>query len=174
MDGLCRCNSNVYGGNEKFTKNQIKKHCTQMTNKEKHIINEELAKLEELTLSNHVYKYIEDNYLSFDFELLDYISISLKNKCNMNNIMEFNQTNKSGYDDISNRVLIRFKDIIKVKCKDDIIRRCNLCCVIDLQKSKVITVYFNRLTDKHSTLDYAKYDGSLDIVKCLQINNNIN
>lgn len=175
MNSLCKCNSELHGGNDKFTKNQIKKHYTQMNDKEKEIINKKIKEINDIKLSNHVIDYLKDNYFDFgnnDFKkyILNYLK---RNNELKNDIIEFNKTiNK--YNGIDYRVLIRMNDDFYVRCKDNIIRMCNLCCVINLNDFKLVTMYFNRKSDKHKTLDYSRYDEALDIEKCLQINNKLN
>ena len=42
---------------------------------------------------------------------------------------------------------------------------CNLCAVIDYERGKVITAYWNDVDDNHDTLDLSRYDKNLQIIK---------
>lgn len=82
-------------------------------------------------------------------------------------IIEYNET--PTYNRVERRVLLRDDSLINVKyTKEDnttFEKESNLCFVICLDNSKVITVYYNLAEDMHDTLIDKRYNANLKIIK---------
>lgn len=95
------------------------------------------------------------------------ISHVLKKDNLMDLIIEYNET--PTYNRLERRVLLRDNDIMKVKyTKEDnsnFEKESNLCFVICLDNSKVVTAYYNLVDDNHETLIDERYNENLKIIK---------
>lgn len=61
------------------------------------------------------------------------------------------------YDTLCERVLIRDNSRAYQVVVNGIMTLCNICFVVDLTKSAIITAYWNAVDDNHSTLNRKKY-----------------
>lgn len=118
------------------TEGQIKKHYADFTSVEKYLLKAKMKGLN-LHLSHHAKNkaYINPSH----------IVACLKS----HNVIEFNHVFGKG----DNRVLIRSKNIFKL----DDGKLYNICLVISLEKSCIITFYYNLTDDCHDTLDTTRY-----------------
>lgn len=117
-------------------------------------------KVENIWLSKHIKQKNITVSLSMIVETL--------NKDNlMDLIIEYNET--PTYNRIERRVLIRGNDVVKVSyIKEDnttFEKESNLCFVICLDNSKIVTAYYNLVDDKHDTLIDKRYNRRLTIIK---------
>lgn len=146
-------------GDISITKNQQKKHYTQMTNGEKEYIINKLNQysISNICLSNHV---IENK--NREFSMSDIYSILKKDEL-IDLIIEYNTNGKD------RRILIRDNSIHTVDfldskgnfiCKEN----ANLCFVISINSGRIITVYWNIHGDNHDTIDWRRYDAQLKII----------
>lgn len=55
------------------------------------------------------------------------------------------------------RALLRDYTVVEDVMISGVIRKCNLCFVIDFNCGEIVTAYWNEVTDLHETLDMRKY-----------------
>jgi len=136
-------------GNIKLTTGQSKKHIQQMNQEEVNRIVNKLKYIGKLNISKHLKeKKIIINNLT--------IQSNLKSKNLKNMIVEYNNT--YGH----NRVLIR-SDVVELVLIGGSYKQCNLCYVIDLDNSVIITAYYNELKDNHRNINWSRYNENLII-----------
>lgn len=133
-----------------------------MTEKELQFLSNELRKikLENIWLTSHV----KEKNITFS---LDMIYNVLKKDNLMDLIIEYNETPTRST--IERRVLIRDNDVINVTYNTNdnatFNKESNLCFVICLDNSKIVTVYYNIADDTHETLIDKRYNEDLIIIK---------
>lgn len=138
----------------------VKKHRTQMSNKEIKILCSMYNDIdvEDMKLSKHLYdkleKELEDSDDIFYFRYMMIYNSEL---------IEFN-TGKDGKD---SRILIRFKEKFRGKL-DGIVTDVALCVVFSLKNKSFVTVYLNDYYDNHATLREEQYTKNFDIIKHLE------
>lgn len=74
----------------------------------------------------------------------------------LNYIIEYNETTRNGHT--SHRVLIKHPQVTKVEGSPSY-----TFLVIDVDSGRIITAYYNKTTDKHSTLDMSYYSQDLRV-----------
>lgn len=133
-----------------------------MTDKELQFLLSELRKikLENIWLSNH----IKEKNVTIS---LDMIIKTIQKDDLLDLIIEYNETPTRNR--IERRVLIRSNDIVKVSyVKEDkttFEKDSNLCFVVCLDNSKIVTAYYNLANDMHDTLMDERYNERLKIIK---------
>lgn len=133
----------------------IKKHTSQLTSLEVSEIQKRLNNSKP-KLSYHVKEQMIKRGISKE---------QVYNTLDEYEIIEFHRREDSNRKYIDNRVLIRNKKSI-----DSI----NTCISISLDTGNIITVYVNKKSDKHKTLDDTNYCEDLDVLSCLNNKESIN
>lgn len=151
-------------GKIKETEGQVKKHYSQMSQREKEYL---LIKIFEsqvsgLTFGKHALEKITKETSKEDI-------LSIISRISTSNIIEYNEVHKYGKTD--KRVLIRNKDKKTVafsinKNSDDIlVAEANLCIVVSITYDRIITCYWNRVKDLHKiSIHMDRYDKNLKII----------
>lgn len=157
-------NKGIYNkGKIKRTSNQVKKHVSQMNDEEKCFLVEALKKSSlNLTFTNHFY--------SNGVDCKEEDVIALLSRENLKElIVEYNETIREGVKD--SRVLVRDTEVKEVlfrvddKNKKEFKQQGNLCVVVSILTGNVITAYWNIATDKHTTLNWNRYNADLEILR---------
>ena len=138
-------------GYVKSTKNQIKKHYTQMSERELDYLKYKLNHIDTIEISEHLYDKITVN-----FNEENILSIL---KTETYNIIEFNQVDN--YSD--ERVLVRSTRpfLVDIKKKKKL---CDMCFVVSIKTNRVITLYYNERKDGHDTINFNRYNADLKII----------
>lgn len=123
----------------------MKKHVRQMTNSERRILYSLVRNVNNWSFTDYSFKRVDERLVSKQ----DTIK-AIKH----GSLIEYH------YKNGDHRVLIRGVHLID--------RRYVACVVVSLVTQKVITVYVNEHHDHHYTLDWSKYDKSIDILKKLE------
>ena len=150
-------------GKIKETEGQVKKHCSQMSQREKEYL---LIKIFEsqvsgLTFGKHALEKITEE--TSPKEILSIIS-----KISTSNIVEYNEVARDG--EIDKRVLIRDNESKNVvfatseDLKNTIVAKANLCVVISIKNDRIITCYWNKENDCHKSIHMDRYDKNLKII----------
>lgn len=141
----------------KETRRQQKKHYTQFAKDELIYLENKIKdiNIDNVKASKHLLSKTSTSYKHEDI-----INV-LKDSNLKDRIIEYNVTitNKG----IDRRVLLRSKEIFDVFVNDDI-KKCNLCFVISILSSEIITVYYNECYDNHDTIDWRRYNADLKVV----------
>lgn len=150
-------------GNIRKTNGQIKKHESQMNEEEKIYIEKKIRKIDvkDIKLSHHLRKKKKD----IGFKIKDILD-TLKSEDLQELIIEYNETPMRGK--IDRRVLLRGDRASSVEFKSGdrvFFSPANICFVISLDTSQIITVYWNKVSDTHKTINWNRYDKNLDIIK---------
>lgn len=134
----------------RVTPNQIKKHASQFTTTEAHILRSvvESFKHQELHITNHARQHV------YDLDHSDVMAVI--NDCS---IIEFNCTGSDC------RVLLRCNHATHVYVDNGVEVDYTLCIVLSIKSGRVISAYCNQTDDSHDTLCTDRYDSSLDIMK---------
>lgn len=140
----------------KRTNKQIKKHYTQMTIEEKEFLKNKLYNLDKESI--YVSKHLANKFIGYSLDIVK--ELPFKDNV-MDLIIEFNSTPMNNY--IDKRVLLRTNEIFDVYINGEF-EECNLCVVYSIINSKVVTVYWNRFTDNHATVDMRRYNKDLEII----------
>lgn len=142
---------------------QVKKHYIQMTNDEKIIVKgiaKEYLGNGKLTISEHLQRKMCNGVVNVQNK-----SINLfREKMNFD-VIEFSKLPtefRTNY-----RVLIRARYNEDVLCGNGVTEKCNLCLVLDLTSDTIVTAYWNKISDNHSTVNMNKYNKNIDIIKHL-------
>lgn len=122
----------------------MKKHVAQMTKKEKIFLLNKILSLKSVYFSSHCLKKSKERGIQ---------EWMIKKVIASGNLIEYHRKDK-----FSHRVLIRGKQNFKGN---------NLCVVIDIFKKEVVTAYYNKCDDNHSTLDKSQYYQDLDIISTI-------
>lgn len=150
-------------GKIKETKGQVKKHYSQMSQREKEYL---LIKIFEsqvsgLTFGKHALEKITKETSEKDI-------LSLISRISTSNIIEYNEVAKDGK--IDKRVLIRDNESKYVvfatseDLKNTIVAKANLCVVISVENDRIITCYWNKENDCHKFIHMNRYDKNLKII----------
>lgn len=123
----------------------MKKHVRQMTSREKQLLYSLVRSIKNWSFTDYAFKRVDERLIS----KTDIIK-AIKNGY----LIEYHYKNKD------HRVLMRGSHLIEHKFV--------VCVVVSITKRKVITVYVNEHNDNHYTLDWSKYDKSIDILKKLE------
>lgn len=147
-------------GQVKVTKNQIKKHVSQITENEKDILVHRINDIKDVYISN----YVNNKNISFS---KDYILEILHRNNIRDLIVEYNETLK--FNELDRRLLIRDDKeyLVNFKSLDGKVfqKYGNFCFVISLLSFNIITVYWNIQEDNHDTIQWNRYDNSLKIIE---------
>lgn len=151
-------------GNIKRTKGQQKKHIKQMSQDEVSYLEKKLRRinLKKVKLSNHLKERQAE--IGFDF---NHIIGVLRNKDIDKSIIEYNETvDRSGFTD--RRILLRNKKYQNVtfKTKNNTFfkAKANMCFVVSIETNQIITVYWNKVSDRHRSINWSRYNEDLEIV----------
>lgn len=151
-------------GYVKTTPFQKKKHITQMNKKEETYLRNCLDNMAyRLEFSKHLKDKKRRNNISFSKT-----SISNMLIFGEYDIIEYNETWIDNHTELSRRVLIRGTNAEDVQIfRDGSLQymSCNLCVVIDFERGKIVTAYWNAVDDDHETLNPNRYDKNLRIIK---------
>lgn len=134
---------------KKETPNQVKKHVSQFSETEFHILHAFVNGIcgSKLQITPHAKSHISFINQSIVQQTLD--------DCEL---IEFNITNQNP------RLLIRSRKQLNVVI-DGNLDIAHVCMVIDIKNLRVITSYANTCSDNHQTLNWDRYDPDLDILK---------
>lgn len=134
---------------KKETKNQIKKHVSQFSDTEFHVLNAFVNGIcdSKIQITNHAHNHISFINQSIVQQTLD--------DCD---IIEFNITHENP------RLLVRSRKQLNVII-DENLDIAHVCMVIDIKNLSVVTSYVNTCSDNHQTLNWDRYDATLDILK---------
>lgn len=141
---------------------QTKKHYVQMSDNEKALVKaiaKEYLNNGSLKVSDHLSHKIRKNIINLSQSSIE----RLRNSKNFD-VIEFSilpSENSYKY-----RILIRTRYCEKVMVGNSY-EKCNLCVVIDLTKDEIITAYWNKSNDMHKTINFSKYDKSVNIIRHL-------
>ena len=145
------------------TKQQIRKHYSQMSKIEKDYLLKSLKKLplNKTKISTHLIKKL-------NFQVNKDILIYSIENCGLENIIEYNERMFEGWTD--KRVLIRSNEDYEVQIinkKTEIVNteKCNICLVVSLIENKIVTAYWNLSSDNHLNVNMNKYNKDLKIIK---------
>ena len=136
----------------KETNHQQKKHFKHFTETESALLKCCVSNIanNHLLITDHAKEHIKDfTHSMAKSTLLD---------CN---VIEFNVNQRYN---LECRVLVRGNKTIPIKTENGI-EHGNVCMVIDIKESKLISAYINRMDDSHSTLNSSRYNESLNIIK---------
>lgn len=136
---------------------QMKKHISQMSNKEQQHLMKEVRHLNRLKLSNHVTKKVKHDGL--DFQPVAIVAV-LKG-LTPDNIVEYNVTLRTNGQK-SERLLLRSSEEYPVMIEGKSVV-CNLCFSLDITSGDIVTVYWNQATDTHDNIDWGRYQANLKI-----------
>ena len=117
---------------------EIRKHYLDFKTQEEKILNTYLNKDKEYKLSNHTIFRQKDKLIT---------SEEIQRTIHNGKIIEFH------YKD-SNRILVRGN-------KNE--HGYNICAVLDIDNSTVVTAYYNKVNDKHCTLNTCNYSAYVNI-----------
>ena len=133
---------------------QRKKHYKQMSIKEKQtcikLLQDTVKKHKQLKVSEHTEEKLET---SINFKALIGMIFGTNN---LQYIIEYNQTTK--YGRVERRILVRHPQKVKV---DGYLSY--MYIVIGVDTGRIVTAYYNKVTDVHKTLDLSYYDKNLKI-----------
>jgi hypothetical protein len=152
-----------YRGKVKATNGQQKKHVTQMTREEISYLVQKCKNipLQKVTISKHLLQK------GISFKKADILTTLQTSNLN-SLIIEYNETPKSN-GSTDKRVLIRSnisKDVeFETKNGKKFTSPAQMCFVISLKTYEVITVYWNKSNDGHTTMDWSRYQKHLKILK---------
>lgn len=135
------------------TVGQVKKHVTQMSPEDKVVIAQRLDVIldENLIFSSHLRDKLNAKSTLISKKLVDDIHNDIQS-C----IIEYNEAGNS------KRVVVRSNMCMPVERNREL-DYVNLCLVIDLTNSRVVTAYTNSYDDDHSSVDYSRYDKNLKV-----------
>lgn len=142
----------------KKTNNQVKKHVSQMTDKEKSRILRNVKQIPNLYLGGHVFRKVEEDGLSFEPIQIVEVLRDVKKE----NIIEYNRTKR--YDTVDNRVVLRSTKNYLVDISNYGAQECNLCFVLSTVTGRIITVYWNKAEDSHDSIRMSRYDANLQVI----------
>ncbi len=134
---------------------QQKKHFTQMDNKEVE------------TCANLLRNCLRNNRLNMSEHAQSKLKAPINFKAlvgmifkapDLNYIIEYNETTR--YENTSHRVLVRHPQVTKV---DGFLSYTYI--VIDVNNGRIITTYYNKVTDHHDTLNMSYYTQDLKIME---------
>lgn len=142
-------------GDKKVTTNQYKKHRLQMTDRELAYLSNQLLNVKKLRFGEHALTK------DIGFDIVSIKKFWFNTKDFTPYIIEYNKTLcKNKWSD---RVLLKLPMKYDVYVKGSTTKKCNLCLVVEFKRGFVVTVYYNTVEDKHSTLDVRRYCKNLKI-----------
>lgn len=146
------CYGEIKKGETSITRNQVKKHRSQLSSKELDSLVFEIRRISRITLSRHLKE--KDIRISMGILYKTMRSSDLKNQ-----IIEVNKLFGNARN--SRRVLIRsnYNQPVYIKGKGTML--CNLCFVIDLTSFEVVTAYYNQKEDNHQDINMNRYNDKL-------------
>lgn len=148
-------------GQVKKTKAQQKKHVSQMTPEEVNYLQayamNGLKRNKRLQVSAHTINKMIDNHTYCDTNEAKRCLQDLRNT-----IVEYS-VKKYANNYRNKRVTVRSKDITMVEMKNETIP-CNICYVIDIDKSRIITTFVNKVSDTHDSINMKRYNKDLKII----------
>lgn len=151
-------------GDIKKTYNQEKKHVSQMEEYEIVYLAEKLKaiKISHIKMSNHLFSKQKE----LDFNMDDILN-SMKRSDIETLIVEYNKTPvRENYCDY--RVLIRTDEerMIDFKTREgrSFTALANMCFVISIKTSQIVTLYWNIQDDSHKTMNWNRYNENLRII----------
>lgn len=133
--------------NENVPTRGLKKHYTQMNDKEKNFIFATLKSYKNWGMSGHALDRLVEKGIEATYE--DIVS-TIHNSM----IIEYHVAKFQGVND--ERVLLRSKAIVN-KCN-------NLHVVFSITRGRIVSVWMNHKDDKHSTIDMSDYSKSVKII----------
>lgn len=137
-------------GNIKITKGQVKKHCSQMTTKEKDMLVKVVrnTNIDNLKYASHIHR-----------EFITETLVKTIKNCTPDNIKDFSI---STIHKNEMRVLIRsnYQDIVELDGK---VQKCNLCFVLQLNTNTIITTWYNSINRKKDKVNMNRYCKNLKI-----------
>jgi hypothetical protein len=153
----------LYRGKVKKTKNQKKKHVTQMTKEEVAYLKKEIKMFP--TWKAKASKHLKKKCVSLD---LNDVQDTLLARNVEDFIVEYNETlNASGQ--MERRILIRVAKPkmvrFKTRKKKIVEALAHLCFVVSLDTWEIVTAYWNKASDEHAQLDWRRYSKHLRIIK---------
>ena len=149
----------IYNTTVKITEGQKKKHFSMFTSEEKIYLSQKIDIAKKYTILSEHHE-AKNNGIT----LTDINKILTSGKYS---IVEYNETTKNNITDY--RILIRSTEDFYTKFYDTKLNysyncECNLCFVISIKTGKIITSYFNKSNDIHTTINFLRYD-NLQIIK---------
>lgn len=138
--------------------NQVKKHGSQLQPYEVRRIQYRIRHIPDLFITPHVLNKIQNDGLSFKPEMI----VAVLKAVTGTNIIEYNQTKRYGTTD--HRVLLRSTETYPVGIATKGCVPCQLCFVLSLDTGAIRTVYWNDATDTHTTMNWNRYDATLNVV----------
>jgi hypothetical protein len=149
----------IYNTIVKSTEGQKKKHFSMFTEAEqKHLIEKLDTIKNKITLSYH--HAMKNN--GIDITDIEKVLTSKKFE-----IIEYNETTKNNITDY--RILIRsttevYTEFFDTKLQYPYKCYCNICFVISIKSGEIVTSYFNKAIDNHTTINFYRYE-NLNIIK---------
>lgn len=148
-------------GYVKKTKAQQKKHVSQMTSEEVNYLQaytmNGLKRNKRLQVSSHTINKMIDNHTYCDTNEAKRCLHDLRNT-----IVEYS-VKKYANNYRNKRVTVRSKEITLVEMNNETIP-CNICYVIDIDKSRIITTFVNKVSDTHESINMTRYNKDLKII----------
>ena len=149
-----RASQTINRGHSKVTKNQIKKHVSQMTQHEILFLERRIQLISgSYSIANH---FLETG------RLIDIMTVEqLLNSPNLQDcIIEYSKLGNC------KRVLLRstFSSNITLKKNGvNYLAEANLCLVINIYTGHIVTGYWNEVEDNHNSVNMSRYDSALKI-----------
>lgn len=145
-------------GQVRVTDGQRKKHVSQMSDYELQRLCRKIKPVKRISASRHLKQKVENNEVSFTYKMVwDVI-----NNIHKTHIIEYNRTSFKGVQE--SRVLLRTQKSFPVEIGGKGEVRCNLCFVLSLDSGRLITAYWNEVSDNHKSINTDRYDETLVIV----------
>lgn len=150
--------ANINKGVVSKTNGQVKRHVSTMSHVDISKLRASIKMVPDLFLGSHVFDKIENQGLYFSPQMITEVLVNVRKR----NIIEYNITpTREGLD---RRVLLRSDESYPVKITNGGSAHSNICFVLSLETGKVVTVYWNKLHDKHQYLDPNRYSDNLEII----------
>lgn len=150
-------NQVIHKGFVKRTVGQRKKHVSMMSKAEiNYLSNRVRLHGNRWSLTSHVQRNGRLFHMTHIQELL--------NEDLRLSMIEYNEKVSHGKKD--RRVLLRSQFAVPVHLTTKGVREfvfANLCLVMNIDTGEIITIYWNRVSDNHSTVDMGRYDETLTI-----------
>lgn len=152
-----------YIGKVKRTKNQKKKHISQMTKHEIAYLRKQIKLFP--TWKAKASKHLKRKRVTFD---INDIEETLLSKEVANFIIEYNET-FVGSGRIDRRILVRSSkpQMVNFRLRGRRTEKAiaQLCFIISLDTYEIITVFWNKVSDNHETINWRRYNKHLRILK---------
>lgn len=155
--------ANFAKGVTRISSHQIKKHISQMSPSEvKYLVDQLHRYVKYLQKSHHLAKKIADGKM-FDIPIVD-IMATVKSPNVAHNIIECNENQHANNGKIYQRVLLQLDKQYTVDI-NGVPTLCNAFAVIEIKSKQLVTTYVNAVDDLHDTLNTARYDPNLQIIR---------